>query len=118
MHRIILARKLGRELLPTEKVDHEDGNGLNNRRSNLRLATTTQNNRNRGLQAHNTSGFKGVNWDERLQKYRAKITVNRKCIHLGMFDTAQEAADAYDGAACLCHGRFAKLNSEIEKATG
>jgi hypothetical protein len=57
-------------------VDHRDGNGLNNQRFNLRPASPSQNHANAGLWRHNTSGFKGVSWHKRRQKWMAAITVN------------------------------------------
>jgi len=102
MHRFILQ--------PTKnlQVDHIDGNGLNNQRSNLRLCTGQQNSQNCRLARHNTSGYKGVTFDR--TGYRARITFNRKQILLGYFSTPEEAAQAYNKAAIKYFGRFAKLN--------
>lgn len=79
MHRVIM--KASCRLT----VDHRSGNGLDNRRANLRLATNAQNARNRKLQSNNTSGVRGVHWCERKQRWRARIKVNNRYIDLGMF---------------------------------
>jgi hypothetical protein len=107
LHREVLSRKLERDLLPTEDVDHIDGDGLNNRRNNLRVATSAQNGRNRGAQRNNTSGYKGVGWDKSRQKWTAQIKVNGKQKHLGRFDTPEAAHKAYCEAADRLHGKFA-----------
>jgi len=91
-------------------VDHIDGNGLNNRRSNLRVVTRSQNQCNRGKQRNNTSGFKGVCFYKPYKKFMAYIKVNRKQRTLGYFETAAEAARAYDDAAKTLHGECAHLN--------
>jgi hypothetical protein len=72
IHRVILEAPAGVE------VDHINGNGLDNRRSNLRLATKSQNMQNMRLSRINTSGFKGVCWDKDRGKWRAHITLDRK----------------------------------------
>lgn len=109
MHRLIMARKLGRELLLTEFVDHIDGNGLNNRRSNLRLVTNAQNQQNSRMRIDNASGYKGVSLDVRRGRWRACIRIDRKNLHLGMFDTPELAHEAYCEAAIKYHGEFARL---------
>jgi hypothetical protein len=90
-------------------VDHASGDRLNNRRSNLRIATHTQNMRNTRLKVTNSSGFKGVTTTAE-GRWRARITVDRVEIRLGNFDTREEAAAAYDAAARLHHGEFASPN--------
>lgn len=98
-----------RRLLPgAQRVDHIDGDGLNNRRLNLRAVTNSQNMQNRsGLSANNTSGFRGVQWDKRDRRWRARIGVEGERIYLGYFDTAEEAARAFDRAALDRFGQFA-----------
>lgn len=91
-------------------VDHINGDGLDNRRENLRLATNAENLRNRGRTANNTSGYKGVCWFDDRGKWSARIKVTNKTIYLGYFDTAEAAAIAYDRAAREHHGEFAKTN--------
>jgi hypothetical protein len=92
-------------------VDHRDGDGLNNQRENLRLCTHSQNMQNRRLQRNNRSGYKGVYWIKAQGVWAARITVNRVPINLGRFDTAEQAARAYDEAALKYHGEFARLNA-------
>ena len=111
------SRKMHREILkvtdPTIKVDHQNGNTLDNRRTNIRVATTSQNGGNRKLNSNNTSGLMGVGYH--LGKYRARIQVNGKRICLGSFDTAEEAAKVRDNAALEYFGEFAKLNFRREE---
>jgi AP2 domain/HNH endonuclease len=102
MHTLLIGR-LG--------CDHKDGNGLNNRRSNLRIATQSQNAKNRSKRRRLASStYKGVHWHKRVQKWTATIGVNYKTMHLGYFDDAESAARAYDAAAKLHNGPFANVN--------
>lgn len=105
LHRMILSRKLERDLLPTEFVDHINGNGLDNRRENLRVATPSQNQHNSRKPKNNTSGYKGVY--KRGNKWCAAIAINYKTIFLGYHDTAELAHEAYCKAAIKYHGEFA-----------
>jgi hypothetical protein len=89
-------------------VDHENGNGLDNRRHNLRFATVPQNQHNSGRQVNNTSGYKGV-WRDR-GGWRTAIRVNGRRLNLGTFGNPIDAARAYDAAARQHHGEFAQLN--------
>jgi hypothetical protein len=107
MHRII-ARRMGLSL--RHKIDHADQCPLNNRRSNLRYATQSQNGANRGPQKNNKSGYKGVHWDNDRQKWNAHIKVNQKVIQLGRFINIIDAADAYDKASIKYFGLFAYQN--------
>lgn len=91
-------------------VDHINGDTLDNRRANLRLATNAENLRNRGKNKNNTSGYKGVTWDKYRQKWQARIKVNGKLLDLGRFETAEDAARTYDESARELHGEFAQTN--------
>jgi len=91
-------------------VDHIDHNGLNNRRSNLRLATFTQNCQNQRRLSHKTSKYKGVHWHKKNKKWAAQIASNKKTYRLGYFTNEIDAAHAYDRAAQKYHGDFASLN--------
>ena len=93
-----------------QEVDHINGNPLDNRRSNIRFCTCSENLRNRGIQKNNKSGLKGVSWDKRRENWRAYISVNKKYISLGCFKDKVKAALAYNEAAVKYHGAFARLN--------
>ena len=105
-HRIIFLMHRG--YLP-EQIDHIDGNGLNNDIENLRAATRSQNGSNRGAQKNNTSGFKGVSWHKKAQKWQAQIIADRKHRYLGYFDTPEAAHEAYKAAAIKLHKEFANF---------
>lgn len=91
---------------PEHTIDHEDTDPSNNTWDNIRGATQSQNSANRGLQSNNTSGHKGVR--ERNGRFIAAITVNRKQIHLGHFDTLVEAIAARHAAEKHYFGEFAR----------
>ena len=93
-----------------ERTDHRNGDGLDNRRSNLRDATAGENSRNTRVHLDSASGLKGVSWYKRSRKWRAHIHVGTKQQHLGYFATAEEAAHAYDDAARELHGEYATVN--------
>lgn len=107
LHRVILERIVGRSLGRFDFCDHKDGNTLNNVRSNLRLATPRQNAQNQTARVNTKSPYKGVDWHSRDQLWRARITVDGKTIHLGLFKTQDEAYAAYCIAAEKHHGEFA-----------
>ena len=94
-------------------VDHENGNGLDNRRTNLRIATTSQNNRNTALRSTNSSGYKGVSWNNENQRWKAQIQTDGTKTFLGYFDDLLDAAQAYNDAALEQHGEFARLNEYV-----
>lgn len=91
------------------QIDHADGDGLNNIRSNLRICTNAQNSMNR-RKLISRSGFKGVRWCCTAGKYRAQIVLNSRHIHLGYFTDKLKAAKAYDIAARRLFGKFAFTN--------
>lgn len=104
MHRLIMDAPEG------SRIDHVNGDKLDNRRRNLRFATRSQNAMNKGKPKNNTSGFKGVSWYKKAKKWCARIKVNGKTIHLGLFAEIKIAARAYDAAARELHGEFAYTN--------
>lgn len=106
LHRVIMSRIIGRELLASERVDHIDGNPLNNVRQNLRLATDTQNAWNTKMRSTNTSGYKGVYWHKARNKWCAWITCQGKRRYLGYFDDIEDAHRAYEDAARKLFGEF------------
>lgn len=91
-------------------VDHRDGDGLNNQRSNLRLVTNAENHMNMKPQEGGTSRFKGVYWNKGKGKWQAQISLNGTRTSLGRYDTEEQAAAAYDEAATTHFGEFARLN--------
>lgn len=103
MHRFVMEEPAGR-------VDHRNGDPLDNRRSNLRLASQTQNLGNAALSTRNKSGYKGVSLEKRTQKWRATIRFKHKHYELGLFDDPLEAARRYDQAALELFGEFARTN--------
>lgn len=104
MHRVILKAPAGPE------VDHRNHNGLDNRRSNLRLCTRSQNSFNRAPRAHSTSQYKGVCWLKTRSKWQVSISVNSRFRYLGIFRHEVIAAKRYDEAAKAAAGEFAWLN--------
>jgi hypothetical protein len=92
-------------------VDHQNHNGLDNRPSNLRIATLSQNGHNRRKSpASGTSRFKGVSFDKRASKWRAQGRLNGRQSIIGYFDIESDAAKAYDVWALTAFGQFASLN--------
>lgn len=106
LHRFIMNFPEGKQ------VDHINIDPLDNRRSNLRVCSQSENQHNRTKQRNNTSGFKGVYWSAETKKWRAKIRINNNLINIGYFADKVDAAKAYDKAALELHSSFAKLNFE------
>jgi hypothetical protein len=101
---------------PAEEIDHRNGDPSDNRLTNLRLATRSQNIANTRLRIDTTSGVKGVTWNKRDGNWMAQIRVNGKQIFLGYFDAIEDAAEAYRIASKEHFGDFA--NTSIRGATG
>lgn len=108
----IKERMLGRELADGEVVDHIDGDGLNNCRDNLRVATSSQNAWNVGITRRDSSGFKGVVWEKQTSKWKASIRANDTIVTIGRFESKDEAAWMRDQWTIALHGEFARLNFE------
>lgn len=107
LHRFI-AKAIGLDL--TDRVvDHASGDPLDCRRGNLRAATASENQGNRGLDRDQSTGFKGVSRTG-AGKWTARINRDGRLRHLGTYGTQSEAAMAYDAAARLCFREFARLN--------
>ena len=107
MHRVIVGIK------NNDEVDHISGNTLDNRKNNLRTLNHFENCFNRIINKNNNSGYKGVFWHKLTEKWVAQIRLNRKAIHLGLFDLKEDAAKAYNNAAQKYFGEFSRLNEIV-----
>ena len=95
-------------------VDHISGDTLDNRKTNLRACTNLENTRNKKVRADSQTGYRGVSYRPRSKKYIARISpCPGERIFLGYFSTPEEAAAAYDRAALLYHGDFARTNKML-----
>lgn len=108
-HTILMHRLLS-NADKSEMVDHENGDKLNNSRSNLRVCSGTQNQGNRNLNANNTSGYKGVSFSKARGVWVAKIDISGKTKYLGSSQCRHEAAIMYNKKALEVFGEFAKIN--------
>lgn len=104
MHRVIANAPDGMQ------VDHINHNTLDNRKSNLRLCTLAENNRNHRMARNNRSGYIGVAWAQSHKKWKAYIHYMGKIVNIGFYDDILEAARAHDRKAIELHGEFASLN--------
>lgn len=104
MHRLIMSAPDGYE------VDHINGDGLDNRKVNLRLCSSSQNKYNQKLSSANTSGFKGVTWNKNKGKWQVQIGSRNKYKYLGLFEDKYNAAKAYNKEAVRLFGDFARVN--------
>ena len=109
MHDLIMGTR------PGEQIDHKSGDGIDNRRTNLRPTTNALNQANR-RRVRSKSGFKGVSWDstKKQRPWRAHITIRGRMKFLGAYSTPEEAACAYDVAARKHFGEFACTNEDLE----
>lgn len=105
MHRVLM-KLIDKKLF----VDHIDRDGLNNQKSNLRIATASQNMANRKSKTGSSSRFLGVSWKKANRNWCASIGKDNNHYHLGNFDSEEEAALAYNKKAIELHGEFANLN--------
>ena len=105
--RAILMHRLVNNTPPNSITDHINGNPLDNRRSNLRTCTPSQNQANAKISKSSSTGFKGVSHHKLTGKYQASITTNRKRQYLGLFDTPEDASEAYATEAQTRFGEFA-----------
>lgn len=105
MHRYIMCAKDG------QIVDHINGDGLDNRTCNLRIVTNSQNMMNRKrIKPGGLSKYKGVTFLRRIKKWSGQISVNKNPIYIGVFNTEDEAALAYNELAKIYHKEYARLN--------
>ncbi len=108
LHRLIMGAK------PNQIVDHINGDGLDNRRGNLRFCTHTQNMQNRKAAYNRFSAYKGVTFSpKRTRPYDVRIKAFGQRIFIGSFATEKAAALAYDRAARVFHGKFARTNASL-----
>lgn len=103
LHRLILGITAEQQ-----QADHISGDTLDNRRANLRIATSSQNHFNMIRASNNTSGYKGVSWHKQRRKWRAYIKLHRRQISLGLYSDKVQAAAAYRTAASQIAGEFAR----------
>lgn len=102
---VLLMHRMLMQSLPGEIVDHKDGDGLNNRRANMRHGSHSQNQANKAADRRSKIGLKGVT--QKRNRFKACITTKGRKIYIGSFATAEEAAAAYQGAAKILWGDFA-----------
>jgi len=111
LHRFILGPPEGVD------VDHKNGDGLDNRRSNIRIATRSQNNQN-WAKLRGAGEFKGVTWDKQHKRYRVQIQKDGKHYFLGLFTSPVFAAMAYDETATEKFGEFCCVNFPVDSQSG
>jgi hypothetical protein len=112
-HRVLWAMKNGAWPGRDVHIDHIQRVASLNKIRGLRVATPTQNAQNKGVYKNSKSGFKGVSFYERYGNWTAKITINKRTVHLGYFSSPRLAAEAYDKAAISEFGDFACTNRNL-----
>ena len=111
IHKIILMHRLVMGTPKGMHTDHINGNKLDNRRCNLRICTTIQNQHNQKItDRKGTSKYKGVSWNKGMNKWIATIVVDKKQLRLGYYISEEDAAEVYNQAAKKYFGEFAKIN--------
>lgn len=111
LHRVVMERVLGRKLLPTETIDHQNLNKLDNRRSNLRLANTHQNTCNRGQSSLSKMPYKGIAYDKTGHCWRARVTVRGKTVYSKPYQNPLDAHFHYCLLAFEYHGEFSNFGA-------
>lgn len=106
---VLMAREIAKPK-GRNQVDHINHDTLDNRKDNLRICTRSQNAMNQQKQNNNTSGFKGVCWSKHNRKWVSRIVLEGKTIHIGGFNSREDAGRAYDEKATEIYGKFAHLN--------
>lgn len=114
MHRVVMGLVRG----DSRMVDHINGDGLDNRRANLRICTNSQNQANRQRLHASSSRFRGVTWSKATTKWLASIKVEGHSYHLGSFAIEEDAARAYDQAAVAFFGDFSRPNFPSDENEG
>ena len=112
-HRVCYYLHTGKDPYDLE-IDHIDGNTQNNQPENLRACSISLNQANQKLSQRNTSGYKGVTWKATKNKWSAQISCSGRYFYLGLYDSALDAAKAYDVAALEMFGNHAKTNGTLE----
>lgn len=107
MHRVVMNAR------PGEWVDHANHDTLDNRKSNLRIVSRAENQRNRGLPKQSTTGYKGVTLRERVSRWEASIKKSGRTHYLGHYTNPEDAARAYDAKATELFGEFALTNKML-----
>lgn len=107
MHRLIM------KATKRQMIDHINGDGLDNRKLNLRFCNKSLNAANSCLHRDNKSGYKGVHWSNRDKKWYSQITLNYKQRLIGLYDNKDDAACAYDKVAQELFGKFARINFSL-----
>lgn len=100
------------EIMKTPKgfdTDHIDIDGLNNQKKNLRICTRSQNGMNKKAYKTNRSGLKGVSWCKNQNKWKSRIAVDKKTIHLGYFESKENAYEAYCNACTKYHKEYGRI---------
>ena len=104
MHRLIMGE-------PEGMVDHRDGDGFNNRRTNLRTCTAQQNSANKRISRNNTTGYKNIYWDTARKRWAVQIMNNGRKHSIGRYTNLEEAISARDEAVLNLNGEFARTES-------